>query len=237
MARIDIELGDNETIVAKKLPADPPRSSEEAEYVLDVLYDINKVLGLTCRMQSLTGLRYSDASYLKYSDFYDADGLFRSRFNLIQQKTYRMRLKRFELKHERLATKAEKQMLARKSRVCVYTNKAIRNIVDEAAILNPPDLRSYLFENKRSKGKPMTVESANEHHRNVKRELHLEGINLSTHSWRKYFSATFLASGGSIYELRDLLGHSDIKSTDKYLMSFSDRLKKLIENLGGQNPL
>lgn len=232
MARIDIELDENIVDRNKKPPADPPRSKAEADNILDILYDINKVLGLTCLMQSLSGLRYSDASYLKYSDFYDSDGLFRARFNLVQQKTYRMRLKRFEIKNKREATKAEKQSLALKSRVCVYTNKAIRKIVDEAAVLNPPNKHTYLFENKRSKGKPMTVESASEHHRNVKRELRLEGINLSTHSWRKYFSATFLASGGTIYELRDLLGHSDIKSTDKYLKTFSDRLQKLIEHLG-----
>lgn len=42
-------------------------------------------------------------------------------------------------------------------------------------------------------------------------------VNVSPHKWRHTFATHYAANGGNAFELRDLLGHSDIRTTEIYV--------------------
>jgi site-specific recombinase XerD len=47
--------------------------------------------------------------------------------------------------------------------------------------------------------------------------------NITPHKWRHTFATTFIRNGGDLETLRLLLGHSNLKTTQKYLhLSRSD---------------
>jgi integrase len=203
----------------------PPKNKEEANKILNNIWQRNQTLSLCFSISALTGLRYSDASWLEYGDFYDEFGRFKPFFDLCQQKSYRMRCGRMK------AGNMDTSTAFRKSIVRVYNNNAIREIVEDCRILNPDS--KLLFPNSRSKVKgddginierPMSVDSANWHLNKTKNELQL-GFNLGTHSFRKFFALMLVKQGASIEKIRDLLGHDSIVSTNSYLHSFIDDLE------------
>lgn len=49
------------------------------------------------------------------------------------------------------------------------------------------------------------------------RELHITGVRCSFHSLRHSFSANYIRSGGNLYYLQSILGHSSISTTEKYI--------------------
>lgn len=233
--RIDasLENQDNQNRLRKRKEASlPPQTKAEAQLILDRIWDISPVLSLCCSISALTGLRYSDASWLRFDDFYDEYGNFRESFKLCQQKTFRMRTG----KKKSPMPKAEAYG---KSLVTIYTNEEIESVVQEARLLNPKG--EYLFSNKRSAKvkngnrieRPMSVVSADRHHAKVRKELQLP-YTLATHSWRKMFALLLLRNKVSIEQIRDSLGHSTIMSTDKYLHSFTTELKSNIQKISLQ---
>lgn len=213
-----------------KQESKPPESIEQANQIFDELWERNPLLCLTAQMSALTGLRYSDASWLKYSDFYDDFDQFKPSFELCQQKVYRIRASR----------KSESESdsdLFRKSLVTIYNNQEIRQIVEETR--HHSSSTTYLFANKRSQIKmdngdiverPMSVETAAWHHLEVKKKLKL-GYTLGTHSWRKLFVRLLIDNGATIEKVRDLLGQSSLQSTNHYLHSMEDDLNSLVNNL------
>lgn len=46
------------------------------------------------------------------------------------------------------------------------------------------------------------------------------------------FATRYLQKGGNLEDLRDLLGHSDIRTTQRYLHGDSDEQRKTIDRLG-----
>jgi len=50
-------------------------------------------------------------------------------------------------------------------------------------------------------------------------KLGIEGVRLSPHGFRHFFSVTFMRRGGDIYRLSRLLGHTSVKTTEIYLQS------------------
>lgn len=230
--RIDasIESKGGKSREKKKVPSMPPQTAEEANLILDELWEISPTLSLTCSMSALTGLRYSDASWLRYDDFYDEYGNFKEQFSVCQQKTFRMRMGRKK-------SDISAQEAFRKSSLNIYTNDEVRKIVEESRYYSCSS--EFLFANKRSRRKdtdgniidrPMSIESASEHHARVKNKLRLK-YHLGTHSWRKYFALMLLKQGASIEKIRDLLGHSSLVSTNAYLHTFSDDLKQVVTKL------
>lgn len=210
-----------------KRASSPPRDKEEASLILDELWEINPLLSLTCSISSLTGLRYSDASWLRFDDFYDENGSFKKHFDLIQQKPFRMRISRG----------VEKSQAVRKSIIRVYTNNDIKEIVDECKRLSDSD--EFLFANSRSRTvdetgnvvyRPMSVESANEHLSKVAKKLKL-GYTLGTHSFRKHFVKLLVAEGTTMEKIRDFLGQSSLQSTNHYLHTFDDELAPIINKI------
>ncbi|WP_305831168.1 tyrosine-type recombinase/integrase [Photobacterium leiognathi] len=224
---IDLTLSGKEK--KRKEHSLPPRNEREANLILDRLWDRNPILALTCQMSALTGLRYSDASWLKFSDFYDEFGSFKTSFKLCQQKTFNMRI-------------GSKNPLSppdafRKSVVTIYTNSDILEIVEQCKVFNPNS--EYLFANKRSALKdsdsnvidrPMSTESASWHHAIVRKELELPYV-LGTHSWRKYFAKLLIQHGATPEKVRDLLGQKSLESTNLYLHTVEEELVPLIKNI------
>lgn len=160
----------------------------------------------------------------------DELGNFKDQFTICQQKTFRMRMGRKK-------SKISAQDAFRKSSVTIYTSDEVKKIVEES--IHYSGGSEFLFANKRSRRKdtdgniidrPMSIESASEHHAKVKNKLKLK-YHLGTHSWRKYFALMLLQQGTSIEKIRDLLGHSNLVSTNAYLHTFSDDLKQAVTKL------
>jgi site-specific recombinase XerD len=55
--------------------------------------------------------------------------------------------------------------------------------------------------------------------------------NVSTHVGRHTFATMLLNKGASIYEVKELLGHRDVKVTQVYAHLVDERKKELIERL------
>ena len=229
-ARISVQttnLGKPKKAKEKSLP---PHSLDLANAIFDRLFDYNPRLALSSQLSSLTGLRYSDCSWLKYSDFYDQYGNFKPSFEVCQQKTFGMRIGR---KHKPL----DEAEAFRKSLVTIYTNQEIEELVKETRFYSNGS--EFLFANPRSKKvlengdiieRPMSVESASEIHNKVQDDLKLD-FKLGTHSWRKFFALMLIKQGATVVEIRDLLGQDSLASTNAYLEPILDVLKKHISNL------
>lgn len=63
---------------------------------------------------------------------------------------------------------------------------------------------------------PMTTASIESFFYQLKRRLHLTD-NITPHKWRHTFATQFLRQGGNLETLRLILGHSNLKTTQKYL--------------------
>lgn len=59
----------------------------------------------------------------------------------------------------------------------------------------------------------------------------LPPISVSSHKWRRRF-ATELAKAGNPFALQDLMGHSDISTTNEYVINDADTLRGLIDEYG-----
>lgn len=212
----------------RKEESKPPRSDEEANRIFDELWEINPLLSLTAQLCSLTGLRYTDAAWLRYDDFYDEYGNFRSQFQLCQQKVYRQRVAR---------NPDEESEAFRRSQTTIYNTSEIQQLVEETRFYSAS--KEYLFANRRSQARdesgqiierPMSVESASAHHLVIRTKLKLP-YTLGTHSWRKYFVAKLVKAGASVEKIRDLLGQASLTSTNHYLHSEENELKQLVNNI------
>jgi integrase len=201
----------------------PPKDKEEAKRILDAAWQKNPTLCLCFSMQALTGLRYSDCSWLMYSDFFDEKGRFKKSFQICQQKSYRIRMSQKD-------KEVDADTAFRKSLVTIYNNPAIREIVEDCKHLNKNS--DLLFPNNRSRiidedgtviDRPMSVKSADYHLKKIKDELNLD-FELGTHSWRKFFALMLLRDNTPIEQIRDLLGHDNIVSTNSYLHTFAEDL-------------
>lgn len=209
----------------RKEATKPPKNAKEAEAIIDELYERNPLLALTSSMSALTGLRYSDASWLKFSDFQDEFGNWKDSFDVCQQKTYRMRIAR---------NKDNVSGAYNASLVRIFLNEDIKEIVEECRMLSCSEV--FLFANKRSRvvdeegctiDRPMDIRSANYHHDKVRKKLELN-YSLNTHSWRKYFAKKMIQKGATLEKVRDFLGQSTLNSTNHYLSTFDEELAPII---------
>jgi len=97
-------------------------------------------------------------------------------------------------------------------------------------------------------GRP--IDPKNFRSRNWEKDLKAAGIRkLRIHDARHTYASLFVMSGGSIYDLKKVLGHVDVKTTEKYAHLSSDHLasvrdiikpnigsKAEVLNLGASHP-
>jgi site-specific recombinase XerD len=92
----------------------------------------------------------------------------------------------------------------------------------ESYIKNKP-MYNYLFTSNR--GVQMTVASLETLFHKIRVVLGLQE-SVSPHKWRHTFATSFLKRGGDLETLRILLGHTNLKTTQKYLhLSKQDVIK------------
>lgn len=225
----ELDLSTGQVVVRKKKePSQPPRGDEQFNAVIQELKARNVFLGYTCEMQALTGLRYSDCSSLKFSDFY-RNGEFVDSFVIYQQKIYYNKVSRLEIKGGKSESEIKRSALDA-SKVIIYTNSRIKEIVEACTIFNGH--RMYLFSNShhRSKGLPMDIRNAEYHLKKVEADLRLN-FQLRTHSFRKLFALKLLANDVTLEKIRDLLGHKSLASTSKYLSTIDVELSNVVSAL------
>ncbi len=83
-----------------------------------------------------------------------------------------------------------------------------------------PEIRE-VFVNVR--GQPLTPSGVEQLLIEIKKRVGLEGVRVSAHTFRHTFARMFLEQGGDLYKLSRLMGHTDVKTTERYLKEFTSR--------------
>jgi integrase/recombinase XerC len=67
----------------------------------------------------------------------------------------------------------------------------------------------------------------------VSRTARLAGLErrVTPHTLRHTFSTRYLEAGGTLAELRDILGHANIATTDRYSHANARRMQEMVEGL------
>lgn len=91
-------------------------------------------------------------------------------------------------------------------------------------------INDYLFYDFKTNNK-LTTSSVESFIYRIKKKLSIEE-NITPHKWRHTFATAFLRQGGDLETLRLLLGHSNLKTTQKYLhLSKNDIISKYMETM------
>lgn len=212
----------------------PPEKAGELRKILTLMDRENPVVALQLEFMALTGLRCVDAGNLTQKQML-INGVIRDSITIIQQKPYNKRItialgkasnqgvEITEAELKRIKTKARKL-----SEIKLYFNDQGKAVIEDAMQLNPGKL--MLFESSKRPGKPYTTQHLNKLLKRVACELKLT-YPLSTHSFRKSFALMNIRNNATIHELRDMLGQSDIGSTDHYLKTFISPAKRLTDKI------
>jgi integrase/recombinase XerD len=72
-------------------------------------------------------------------------------------------------------------------------------------------------------GQPLTINGVEQLLLGLKEQAGIEGVRVSAHAVRHTFAQMFLERGGEVYKLSRLMGHTDVKTTEKYLKEFPSR--------------
>ncbi len=222
-----LETNEENSVRKKKKPSLPPRNDHEFLDILDAVYVRNPILSYNLHMQALTGLRYSDASWLMFDDFFQHKQWV-DRFTVIQQKIFNMQMGRLAKKG--VPEKEAVSIATQKAQVTIFVNDEIKTLVEKCRLFNANS--PYLFANKnpKSQGYAMDIRNAEYHLRHVEKELALN-FPLRTHSFRKLFAVKLIQQGATIEKIRDLLGQKSLESTNKYLSTLDQTLLTLVDNL------
>jgi integrase len=195
----------------------PPKNRQELRKILNSVSIVHPVIANMLEMSALTGLRYSDCSILKKSDVL-INGLVRERITIVQQKGY----------NKRLSAGKTPAAAKKAAQLKVTFSAQAQELITDSIYLNPT--ATYLFESDRKVGSPYTAQYVNRILKKVAIDLKLK-YPLSTHSFRKSFALMLIKGGAKIHEVRDLLGHSSLASTDHYLSTFIDNTDKIIAKI------
>jgi site-specific recombinase XerD len=83
-----------------------------------------------------------------------------------------------------------------------------------------PDTREVFLN---ARGQPLTPNGVEQLLQRVKEQAGIEGVRVSAHTFRHTFARMFLERGGEVYKLSRLMGHTDVKTTERYLKEFTSR--------------
>lgn len=198
----------------------PVRSKEELLEILSRLREKNKLVALLVEFEARTGLRYSDASRLKFNQVM-INGVARDHFSVVQSKAYNVRVKR-----------GVKESVAKeKSKVIIHSNNSLKELIRQIYLTNGHnDLMFQSNHPKAKEGSPITSQFVNRMLKEVGVEMQLP-YQLSTHSMRKSFTMMMIHAGASLNVIRDALGHSNAQITDNYISTFGGELKEVIDKI------
>jgi integrase/recombinase XerD len=72
-------------------------------------------------------------------------------------------------------------------------------------------------------GQPLLPNGVEQLLERIKEQAGIKGVRVSAHTFRHTFARMFLEQGGDVYKLSRLMGHTDVKTTEKYLKEFTSR--------------
>lgn len=98
----------------------------------------------------------------------------------------------------------------RKARV-VYLSDSTAKQLEKYLKVKPDGWSSYIFPTR--EGKEMTSEGMA---REFARQCEKIGVKITPYQFRHTFASYFVANGGDIFTLQDLMGHADIRMTRRY---------------------
>jgi site-specific recombinase XerD len=75
----------------------------------------------------------------------------------------------------------------------------------------------FVSERGKSSGDPLTRAGLDYQIRTLGREARIEGVRCSAHVFRHYAAVSFLRAGGNVFALKELLGHTTLDMTQKYV--------------------
>ncbi|HIF9347060.1 TPA: tyrosine-type recombinase/integrase [Photobacterium damselae] len=198
----------------------PMSNMTEVQNVLRLVDQINPIIRLLFEFEVRTGLRYVDASQVKWSDV-KINGVWRQSFTIIQSKPF----------NKRVSCGKNIANARRDSAITIHMNQELIELLT--------DLESFtgcytmLFQSTHhlaKPNKPITIQYVNRVLKQVALELGLP-YQLSTHSMRKTFALILLQKGAGIHNLRDLLGQSSLTATDHYVGTFLDTNKSFTDQI------
>ena len=223
--------------------AQPITCMKQWQEILNSMDRISPLISMMIEFESRTGLRYADASQLKFTDVMK-NGKPRDSFELVQTKSYKMRLNRIEKEEESrfqelelLAGSLDESELAKrrtklvasikkkraeakqKSKVTVGVSEGLKDLIMQIHELNGE--HKLMFQSRHHHATPNKAISRSYINRALKRVGAEVGVNfdLSSHSMRKTFATLLMNNRANSKTISKLLGHSSVAITDAYLHS------------------
>ncbi|WP_217521848.1 tyrosine-type recombinase/integrase [Vibrio metschnikovii] len=223
--------------------AQPITCMKQWKQILNSMDRINPLISMMIEFESRTGLRYADASQLKFSDVMK-NGKPRDSFDLVQTKPYKMRVNRIEKEEEirfreldllagsldeselvkrrakLIASMKKKRAEAKqKSKVTVGVSEGLKDLIMQLYDYNGD--HALIFQSRHHHAAPNKAISRSYINRALKRVGAEVGVNfdLSSHSMRKTFATLLMNNRANSKTISKLLGHSSVAITDAYLHS------------------
>jgi site-specific recombinase XerD len=72
-------------------------------------------------------------------------------------------------------------------------------------------------------GQPLLPNGVEQLLERVKEQAGIQGVRVAAHTFRHTFARMYLDQGGDVYKLSRLMGHTDVKTTERYLKEFTSR--------------
>lgn len=225
------------------MAAQPITCMKQWQQILDSMDRISPLISMMIEFESRTGLRYIDASQLKFSDVLK-NGKPRDSFEVVQSKSYKMRLDRIEKeevsrlkeleilagsideveltkKREQLtvAMKKKRASAKQKSKVTIGVGAELKELIKQIYDFNGD--YELMFQSRHHLAKPNKAISRSYINRALKKVGAEVGVNfeLSSHSMRKTFATLLMNNKVNSKTISNLLGHSSVAITDAYLHS------------------
>ena len=116
----------------------------------------------------------------------------------------------------------------RKERRTPLSNEA-RKALEDYLVVRPESGDGALF---LSRDEQSRMTSRSVQHM-VSRAAQIAGLErrVTPHILRHTFASRYLEAGGTLAELRDILGHTNIATTDRYSHANARRMQKMVEGL------
>lgn len=214
----------------------PLRSVKELCDVLREIDRISPVVRLLLEFEARTGLRYVDASRVKFSDVM-INGVIRDQFTIVQSKPFKKRVRILEKRADEAGKKVSDTAISnakKASEKTVNLNSELKELIEDVAHINQGC--TLLFESTHhlaKKGNPVSIQYVNRVLKLVAQKLKLP-YQLSTHSMRKTFAMFLLENNADIRVIMKGLGQSSLTSTQHYLNTFLDPEKHFTDKISFQ---